>query len=454
MSHSFETFADHHPAAIARILAVAHMGVLSVPALTILAAMTGLTGLAVVGVFVSISSYSTGYAAALCYTRRIRAEVAQARQDPLTGLPNRAVADHMLADATRAGTPMSIALIDIDGLSMINNNFGHAAGDQYILAVARQLGRAVPDGGVLARQGGDEFSLLAPSVDPRQLATDIGAALAGPATIAGHRIQPRASVGIATTDPDDNTDANHACARADSAMYTAKRDGGNQVRVFDPARDPEPTLDGTRPLVRRRDINPLAGAGIAWQPTPGDGLIPVLLTPNELNSVAEALTTARDRWARAAAEATAGASRPEALASGDPDQINVEPNPAGYADIARLAHKQQAHHSQLIERLRPIVEAAETLDWDRPGYANLRRATGCPKPSTAHPGDDAGMFTVVGVWIDDEPIPVGVIAGHHDVSGGDAEQFPQGVWATSVSAEHDVDAEQAAVADMRAGNEE
>lgn len=372
MPHPFETFADRHPAATGRMLIVAHLGVLTVPAATILAAITGHTGLTIVGVFAGIGLYATGYtAAALRYHRRTRQQITQARQeaaqarqdavrarhDPLTGLPNRAVADEMLADAARVGAPMTVALIDVDGLKMVNSSVGHAGGDQYLLAVVRRLARAVPDGGVLVRQGGDEFTLLAPSVDPRQLAVDIGAALAGPAVIAGYRLQPRASVGIAATDPAGVCGANHARARADSAMYTAKREGGNRILVFDPDRDPEPLPDGTRPLVRRRDINPLAETGIAWLPAPGDELIPVLLAPGDLRLVAQALTAARDRWAQAAA-----AARPASPSIDEPGQMNIEFTPAGYAGVAGLARRQQARYTRLINRLQPIIDAAAALD--------------------------------------------------------------------------------------------
>lgn len=82
-------------------------------------------------------------------------------------------------------------------------------------------------------------------------------------------------------------------------------------------------------------------------------------------------------------------------------------------------------------------------------YANFRRATACPPPADV----DLDVFTVVGVWIDDEPVPVGVIAGDHQVSGGDEEQFPQGVWATCVTAADDVEAEQVAIAALRDDNE-
>ncbi|GIJ62050.1 GGDEF domain-containing protein [Virgisporangium aurantiacum] len=367
MSHPFEAFADRHPAAARAALVVAHLAVLTVPALTIAAVMTGHTVLGIVGVFAGIGFYACGYAAAAYRNRRRLADdVAKARRDPLTGLPNRALADEMLDAATRAGSPMTVALIDINGLHTINGNLGHAAGDQYLTTVARRLAGAVPPHGVLVRQGGDEFTLLAPYTGPQDLADRIGAAMAGPAVIAGYRMQPRAAVGIAATDAIGPVDAEHARARADSALYTAKREGGNRIRVFDPDRDPEPSADGTRPLLRRRDINPLADAvaevGAAWLPSPGDDLVPVLLAPHELRTVVRSLAAARDRWAQATAEAQAGARRPTSPRSSDPDRINIEPTRVGYAGIADLAVQEQTRYARLLDRLDPVVEVADLLD--------------------------------------------------------------------------------------------
>jgi hypothetical protein len=60
------------------------------------------------------------------------------------------------------------------------------------------------------------------------------------------------------------------------------------------------------------------------------------------------------------------------------------------------------------------------------------------------------VYTVIGVWRDDEPIPVGVIAGEHEVSGGDDSEFEQGLWATSVAAPDSATAEQLAIDEMQA----
>lgn len=362
MPTTFDSRTQRHPTATRLSLT---LGALVLTNATVLAVLTGHTALTAIGIAAFLGTYLSGYStAAHRYQQRLAHKVAEARKDPLTGLPNRALADEMLDAASRAGASMTVALIDINGLHTINGNLGLAAGDQYLTTVARRLAQAVPPNGLLVRQGGDEFTLLAWNTDPQDLADRIGAALAGRAIIAGYRIQPRASVGIAATNTaataEETVDAHHARARADSAMYTAKRDGGNQIRIFDPDRDPEPSPDGTRPLVRRRDINPIVEAGMSWLPTLGDELIPLLLSPDDLRTVAQALTTAADRWTRAAAEAAAG--RPASAPGSEPGRMNIEPTPAGYAGIARLAGQQQARYTQLLQRLQPIIETAEALD--------------------------------------------------------------------------------------------
>ncbi len=287
------------------------------------------------------------------------------------------MADQRLDAATRDATPITVALADIDGLHAINMNLGLAAGDRYLTTVARRLSRAVPAGGCLVRQGGDEFTVLAPHVDPAELATAIGAAMAGPAVIAGYRIQPRASVGIAAS---GGGDAHHARACADAAMYTAKAAGGNHIMVYQPDRDGQPEPDGTRRLIRRRDLNPPGPDGLAWRPTPGDDLLPLLLSIDEARTVHQALRIARDRWAQTDADAQASADTDQAPPATAAGHINIEPTPAGYRAIAGIADREKARYARLADRIAPIIEAAELLD----------APTGPPRP----PERGAGVVLV------------------------------------------------------------
>jgi diguanylate cyclase (GGDEF)-like protein len=187
------------------------------------------------------------------YGHAVTTAVRAARQDKLTGLATRPVMDDLLCAATRDRVPVTVALADVDGLHAVNATFGHAGGDQYVAEVARRLAHALPTGGTLVRQGGDEFALLVPgTVTAAQLATMIGSALSGPAVISGQRLQPRASVGVHSS----TGDAWHALACADAAMYTAKENGGNHILTYDAGRDGIPEPDGTRPATRRRDHKP------------------------------------------------------------------------------------------------------------------------------------------------------------------------------------------------------
>ncbi|GAB3832738.1 GGDEF domain-containing protein [Dactylosporangium cerinum] len=191
--------------------------------------------------------------------------VSDGMRDSLTGLPTRAVLEQALDRADEAGAPFTIALIDVDGLHDLNARWGHAAGDQYLVAIADRLAGAVPTNGCLVRQGGDEFTVVSAGNDPAGMQSLITAALAGPARVAGHQVQLRASVGVAVGTSTWQvaggrhrlpSAARHILACADAAMYSAKHCGGSQVLIYDEGRDGTPDVDGTRPLRRRRDERP------------------------------------------------------------------------------------------------------------------------------------------------------------------------------------------------------
>ena len=356
----YQEFLAVHTNATATLVLAAGLLAVSTPAALVAAVLFHLTVLGLAGAGASLVLYG-GYLAAVWQRRDLRRQLDQARRDPVTGLPTRAVAEAALRAATAHRTRLSVALADVDGLRAVNNGLGHAAGDQLLHAIAARLARAVPAGGLIARLGGDEFVLLAPDTDPAALASAIGAALAGPATIAGHRLQPRASVGIATTDA--LADAHHALARADAAMYTAKDGAGNQIVLFDPDRDGEPDRDGTRPLVRRRDQRPSCTDTVAWAtPRPGAQLVPVLWTAADLTTIHAAVAAARDRFTEAAAHANAGATRPERPTDhantddGERDvSINVEPIRRGYATMAAMFGAEAAKYDRLANRLQALL---------------------------------------------------------------------------------------------------
>jgi diguanylate cyclase (GGDEF)-like protein/PAS domain S-box-containing protein len=146
----------------------------------------------------------------------------EATHDPLTGLANRTALRDRL-NAWCASTPPvagAVLFVDLDGFKRVNDEFGHAAGDEVLTTTARQLQDCVPAGDTVARLGGDEFAvLLTGAGGPRDAVAVADRILTG-LTAAGIR----ASIGIAMCEP-GRLDARETLHRADQAMYDAKRLG-------------------------------------------------------------------------------------------------------------------------------------------------------------------------------------------------------------------------------------
>lgn len=156
--------------------------------------------------------------------------------DSLTGLFNaRRLFDSLdaeLARAKRSREPLSLLLVDLDGLKAINDRHGHAAGDAAIRALARVIRTQLREADIGARWGGDEFAVLAPATSAAAgltLAERIRAMI--PHTAAQWPLT--GSVGVATVDPNDRedhvVDAATLMRAADAALYEAKRGGRNRV---------------------------------------------------------------------------------------------------------------------------------------------------------------------------------------------------------------------------------
>ncbi|WP_332820328.1 diguanylate cyclase domain-containing protein [Sphingopyxis sp.] len=150
-----------------------------------------------------------------------------AHTDPLTGLANRREFDKRLDEeiaTAREGHPFAIALLDLNGFKPVNDQHGHAIGDGLLCEIAQRLRGACGDHAVVARQGGDEFAILAPVGSPlleTSLADHILAALAAPYRIDGRPISVGASIGTATW-PEHGATARKLFEVADSALYAAK----------------------------------------------------------------------------------------------------------------------------------------------------------------------------------------------------------------------------------------
>jgi diguanylate cyclase (GGDEF)-like protein len=166
----------------------------------------------------------------------------RALHDSLTGLPNRLLLqqrlEHAAQRAQRSGGTVAVLFADLDRFKQVNDSYGHAAGDDLLIAVANRLSALVRVGDTLARVSGDEFVFLcedlAHSGDVELLAGRIDEAFTVPFVLpgVGTELLITASVGIAYSGPGQKVN-NQLLLNADIAMYQAKRLGGADHRVVD-----------------------------------------------------------------------------------------------------------------------------------------------------------------------------------------------------------------------------
>ena len=168
-----------------------------------------------------------------------------AHYDMLTDLPNRMLLSDRLRQAMlqirRNKRHLAVAYIDLDGFKAINDKYGHAMGDQLLVALADRMRQCLRAGDTIARLGGDEFITIL--VDLPDVPTSVPlisrllAAASQPVECDGLSLQVSSSIGVAYYAGKDDTDAEQLVRRADQAMYQAKQDGKNRFHVFDDERD-------------------------------------------------------------------------------------------------------------------------------------------------------------------------------------------------------------------------
>lgn len=173
-------------------------------------------------------------------TRQAEASLhSQARTDALTGLPNRRLFTESLSQAAafarREHQVMGLLYIDLDGFKHVNDSLGHSVGDQLLCEVAERLSERVRQSDMLARVGGDEFTVILRSIkgaqDAGTAADSILRSLSKPFLVDGREISIGASIGISTFEK-GYCDATDLLKQADSAMYAAKRAGRNRICYF------------------------------------------------------------------------------------------------------------------------------------------------------------------------------------------------------------------------------
>ena len=160
----------------------------------------------------------------------------EAYHDTLTGLGNLALARRIFAEQCFGPErePVTLLLADLDGFKTINDTFGHAFGDEVLVAVARRLRLSVADEDQVARIGGDEFVFILDSMsDATETAEQILEAVRRPFLVQGGTVNVAASIGIARSV--DAQDSVELLRNADLAMYAAKAAGGSRMVLYDPA---------------------------------------------------------------------------------------------------------------------------------------------------------------------------------------------------------------------------
>ncbi|MGB8956694.1 MAG: EAL domain-containing protein, partial [Tumebacillaceae bacterium] len=164
-----------------------------------------------------------------------------ADHDALTALPNRRLFRDRLEQALKfaksCGGQVAVLLLDLDHFKFINDTLGHVIGDKMLQAVAERLLACVRDIDTVARMGGDEFTVLMPTVLQQEeavfVAERILAAFRAPIQVEGHEVHITPSIGISRF-PDHGEDADALLKHADTAMYQVKEQGKDGYLIFSP----------------------------------------------------------------------------------------------------------------------------------------------------------------------------------------------------------------------------
>jgi diguanylate cyclase (GGDEF)-like protein len=231
--------------------------------------------------------------------KRLRNDEGQRRaalQDPLTGLPNRAlILDHLrlaLARSERQPSTVGVLFVDLNRFKMINDTLGHQAGDAVLVATAERLRSALRPPDTVGRLGGDEFVVVCEDIGGRSdalaVAARLVASLEAPVKVAGRDVRIRASIGVAVSTT-GATDAAALLTEADGAMFWAKR-RGRGVAVFDegmragieefqPSQARPPVIDRFNVIGKIADTTKSPGEGLVARLV---GLLQDIQTPTRL----------------------------------------------------------------------------------------------------------------------------------------------------------------------------
>ncbi len=316
--------------------------------------------------------------------------------DPLTQLPTRTTLidrfEQAAAHAKRHGSRVALLFLDLDGFKALNDEYGHPFGDQVLRRVAERLVSVVREVDTVSRHGGDEFLILLAELsqpqDAQAVAEKLLAAVGAPAELEGHAAGVRASVGIAVY-PDDGEDVATLVARADAAMYEAKRlgQGGIAFHGTGPIEEPGLASRAANPTQRRaRD-----GAGDAADQErrlsdlreANEKLVLAAITAHELQAAAEQSLRRQTAFLKAVADELRNPLAPIRIAS------TMLGRPAGddplLPRVKEVVEQQMANVSRLVGQLADASSTSPVdlaLDRRRVDLAQvIARAVAARQPS-------------------------------------------------------------------------
>jgi diguanylate cyclase (GGDEF)-like protein len=297
--------------------------------------------------------------------------------DPLTKLANRAAfarrALDLSAHVQQQGGRFALLFIDLDNFKTLNDTHGHGFGDLVLETVARRMQATVRQADIVSRHGGDEFLVLLPELvrirDAQAVAEKLIAAVAEPMTVQDQQVRISASVGIAIY-PDDAEDFETLVARADAAMYKAKRlqagshafhaaipdaaDGAHAAIDRAPAPPRESTAGARAPNVPHRPSLPDTEDRHEILRLANEKLVLAALSARELQAAAERTRAQQSAFIAAVAEELRDPRAPirivSAMLGRQTDDEELLPRVQGLLDA------QMTNISRLLSRL---AEAAE-----------------------------------------------------------------------------------------------
>ncbi|MCX2932836.1 bifunctional diguanylate cyclase/phosphodiesterase [Mycobacterium sp. CVI_P3] len=190
----------------------------------------------------------------------------QALRDPLTGVANYTRFNERLTEAMQERehdrVPVVVMMLDLNDFKLVNDSYGHPAGDRLLMLVGDRISEAVRPADTVARLGGDEFGIVmtGPIDDSYRIARRVVEAFDAPFVVDGHDLAIRPSAGVAAADTDGSAvDTDMLLKQADTAMYSAKWAGSGSVHVFTAEMD---SVRVGRELFRTTEVSARGGPAV------------------------------------------------------------------------------------------------------------------------------------------------------------------------------------------------